>query len=237
MLELVGKRTLLMDGVFGLSDDVVGGFTTLEGLPAILEAGRTRQEIEAAFTETLQTHEEKNKELVGRAEEMLFSTFTKSAADQVHITPQYVESKLKEINDEVWRILRWFCGRHPEFILYEDTRSIRTFHNPPPHVFTGTRLGRDEYSMTDKSLPKSGWITIGSSMVQNVLHEIFWNGIHESGGIVVDGDVPNCEIGLYEITVSTLIGQSVASSTVRPDGSVTDGYSMNGSAAISWSFP
>lgn len=214
VLELVGKRTLLMDGVFGLSDDVVGGFTTLEGLPTLLEAGRTRQEIEAAFTETLQTHEEENKERVDRAEELLFATFTKSAADQIHITPQYVESKRREINDGLWRVLRWFFGRHPAFLIDEDARSIRTFHNPAPHVFTGARLGRDEYSMTDKTLPKSGWITIGSSMVQNVLREIFWNGIHESGGVVVDGDLPDCEIGLYEITVSTQIGQSVANYTV-----------------------
>lgn len=201
VIELVGKRTLLMDGVFGLSDDVIGGFTTADGLQAALECARTRADIEAAFTETLQNYEAENKEAVGKAEDVLFSTFDKSAADKIHITPQYVESRIREINDDLWELLCWFFGRQQDFMINEETRTIRTFHDPAPHVFTGTRLGRSEYSMTNKTLPKSGWITIGSNITKNMLNEIFWTGLPREGSVTMNGDVVPCEIAFYEIVV------------------------------------
>lgn len=204
MLELVGKRTLLMDGVFGLTDDVIGGFISDidTELPTVFEKVRTKQEVAVAFADTLTTNESKNKEAVESAEEMLFTTFSGALADNIHITPQYIESKTKEINEDLWCVVRWFFGRHRDFMIDDENRSIRTFHNPAPHVFTGTRMGRDEYSMLDKTLPKSGWITITSNIAQNVLQEIFWQGLESEGSIIVDGNVSNCTIGFYEVTVS-----------------------------------
>lgn len=86
-------------------------------------------------------------------------------------------------------------------MINEETRTIRTFHDPAPHVFTGTRLGRSEYSMTNKTLPKSGWITIGSNITKNMLNEIFWTGLPREGSVTVNGDAVPCEIAFYEIVV------------------------------------
>jgi len=189
--------------VFGLSDDVIGGFVEgVEGLPALLDRARARDDIDAAFNDVLAHNTESNQAAVQSAEDMLFTTFTKSAADGVHITPQYVEEKASAVNDDLWDVLRWFFGRHTGFAIEEATRTIRAHHEPAPSVFTGTRLGRSEYS-ADKNYPKAGRITIGCAMVQNVLREISWQGLPRAGTLTVKGDVPFCEIAFYEIRVSS----------------------------------
>jgi hypothetical protein len=139
---------------------------------------------------------------VQSAEAMLFTTFTKNAAENIHITPQYVEEKVKAVNDVLWDVLRWFFERHPGFTIDDVTRTIRAYQDPAPSVFTGTRLGRSEYS-ADKSYPKAGRITICCPMVHNVLREIAWQGLPRAGTLTVDGDVPPGEIAFYEIKVSS----------------------------------
>ena len=74
-LELMSKRALVTDGVFGVSDEVIGGFThDLEaGFRAVAERQRTKAQVEADFQAALVQHEGTNRELISSAEDMLLS--------------------------------------------------------------------------------------------------------------------------------------------------------------------
>ena len=77
-LELVSKRTLVSDGVFGVSDEVIGGFTD-DLSKGFDEAGarlRSKAQVEADYQSTLAARETENKQLVATAEDMLFTTFS-----------------------------------------------------------------------------------------------------------------------------------------------------------------
>lgn len=54
MLELINKRTLQFNGIFGMSDDIVGNFDTK--IKEVLKDFRHRDEVAQAFKENLTTH-------------------------------------------------------------------------------------------------------------------------------------------------------------------------------------
>ena len=109
-LELVNKRMLVTDGVFGITDDVLGGFTddVKAAFPVIAQRLRPRAQIEQAYRQTLSTHEEDNRQTVSAAEDILFTTFTKELADKVKINPKYVNRRGQELNNDLWEITKWF---------------------------------------------------------------------------------------------------------------------------------
>lgn len=76
-LELVSKRHILSDGVFGVSDAVMGGFC--DNLDKAIKSlnVRTKAQIEKDYQITLAQNENKNKQVVESAEDILFTTFTK----------------------------------------------------------------------------------------------------------------------------------------------------------------
>ncbi|MEG0751641.1 MAG: DEAD/DEAH box helicase, partial [Oscillospiraceae bacterium] len=113
-LELVNKRTLVTDGVFGVSDEVIGGFTDdlNEAFRVISERSRTKAQIESEHQQTLLQHETQNRQLVSAAEDVLFTTFTRELADKVKLTPRYISEKAAEINAALWSIVKWFFERY-----------------------------------------------------------------------------------------------------------------------------
>ena len=92
-LELVNKRMLVADGVFGMSDAILGGFTEdLKKTVKELQV-RTQAQIQTEHEETLKYYEEENRRDVESAEQVLFTTFTKELAKKVKIksTPNCVQ--------------------------------------------------------------------------------------------------------------------------------------------------
>ncbi len=214
-LELINKRILQFSGIFGMSDSVIGNFNRdiESGFSKELAKARTRQEIDQAHQTTLEQFEPENKQLVDRAEHSLFTSFTRDIAEKVHITPQYIESKTREIEEDLWYVTRWFFAGKQGFRLDDATRTVAVTHLPPPKVFTGKALRRMEYSMAKDYQPRSGRHTVTGSLARGILGELFWRGIPESGSIVVDTDMEPCELALYEVRV-------------RPKGNVWGGYSF-----------
>lgn len=215
MLELINKRILQFSGIFGMSDDVIGNFgiDLGNGCSKVLGKVRTKEEIDRAYRDALERFEEENKRLVDRAEHSLFTSFTKDVAEKVHITPHYIESKTREIEEDLWYVTRWFFAGKQGFRLDEATRTVAVTHLPPPKVFTGKALRRTEYSMAKDYQPRSGRHTVTGSLARGILGELFWRGIPESGSIVVDADVEPCELALYEVRV-------------RPKGNFWGGYAF-----------
>lgn len=201
-IELMNKRIRQFDGIIGMSDEIVGKpfVSSKKAVEYIAKAIRPAAEIEAEYRLILEGAKERNIAGKEAAEAKLFTTFDEEIAGNVEITPQYIEEKIEEINNRLWDLTRYFFKGNPGFSLNEETRTVSAFgHGKSP--FTGIRLGRDRYSMLDKSLPKSGWHTITGTLAKNIIREILWRGIPQEGTVTVEGAFEKCHIGFYEIAV------------------------------------
>jgi len=200
LLELINKRLLQFDGVFGLAEDWLGRFGSVQEYDLAAAQARSKAEIEAAFERLLEEHKESNKALVRSAEDILFSGFTEEIHSQAVVSPRYLKDKVKALNDSLWAVTRWFFDGKEGYALDDQTRSLKIGPRPQK-VFTGARPRRSEYSMTDRSLPKTGWYTITSLLAQNILGEVFWRGIPDRGEVKVAAELEPCRIGFYEVTI------------------------------------
>jgi len=147
-LELAGKRMLVSNGVFGVTEEVLGGFTgDLRGdFDALL---RTKVQVEEDFQETLSRNETENRRAVPAADDILFTTFTRALARRVNLLPQYVSKRANELNDALWTLAKTFFLSYNErnsdciFVIDEETKTITaTQYKPLPVLFyywTGSR--------------------------------------------------------------------------------------------------
>lgn len=141
-LELVSKRYILTDGVFGVSDSVIGGFATdLDKAIKHLDM-RTKTQVEKDYQKTLAKNETDNKEFVESAEDILFTTFTKEMAEKIKITPQYAEEKSKEINADLWELVKYYFEKYNlehgdcKFEIDEEKKTVTaTDYKTLPHLF------------------------------------------------------------------------------------------------------
>ena len=205
ILELINKRILQYDGIIGLSDNILGniGINIDKDLSTIMASAVSKDELNKAFDEVLTDYAVENKELASSAENLLFTTFSKDIASSVTVQPQYMKEKIEKANDSLWAVTKYFLGKHSGFTIEEETRTIRCSTIHPPKVFTGTRLGRGEYSMQKRYKPASGRHTLTGSLARNILHQLFWVGFPDSGSIVVSDDLESCEIVYYQVVVKS----------------------------------
>lgn len=214
-LELVNKRILVADGVFGITDDVIGGFT--EDLAAAFESVsakiRTREQIETDYRQALVLNKNENKRLVSAAEDILFTTFSKEIADKVNLSPKYIGEKSEEINGALWNIVKWFFERYNasyddcRFEIDEINKTITaTNYEKLPLLFyywTGSRnkpyYSLKSYGMAKNFKPRYGKITLASVIGRGIIHEL---QCADSGKIVVNAKTESCEIALYTVSLS-----------------------------------
>ncbi len=213
-LELVNKRVLVADGVFGVTDEVIGGFT--EDLSAAFEKTaeriRTREQIETDYRHTLTNNEKENKQLVSAAEDILFTTFSKELADKVSISPRCITEKTEEINAALWNIVKWFFEQYNashddcRFEIDEVNRTVTPadYENLPFlfYYWTGSRnkpyYSLKSYGMAKDFKPHYGRITLTSVIGRGIIHEL---ECADSGTLVVDAQVEACEIALYTVSL------------------------------------
>jgi hypothetical protein len=210
MLELINKRVLQFDGIMGLSDDLVGNFcdSAADGVAATFANTRTQKQIETDYAATLQANEGENAAEVERAENALFTTFTRDIAEKVTVTPQYVKQRVREINDALWNLTRYFFenAEHGDcrFEIDEQARTITAIGELPRlfYYWTGGRSKpyscMRKYGMAGDFKPASGRITLTSVIGRGVLSE---TAFADSGKLVIDADVESCEIGLYGVKI------------------------------------
>lgn len=227
-LELVNKRFLVSDGVFGVSDAVIGGFT--DNLNAAVseftEKARTKDQIQTDYLATLDAHEEENRQLVSEAESILFTTFTRELAGKVKITPKYAEEKAKEYNAQLWEVVKFFFEQYNAvhsdccFEIDDTDQTITaTNYTELPMLFYywsngGSRKYKSQkkYGMASDFKPKYGRITFSSLLVRGILYDL---ECADTGTIAVDADIPHCSIALYSVEIrpcdkeySVLIGKT-----------------------------
>jgi len=201
-LQLINKRILQFDGIMGMSDDVVGNFSTdvKEGLETAFASARKQADIQREFEETLAAHEPENTAAVQEAENVLFTTFTRDIAQSITITPQYIKDRTEEINAKLWDLTKWFFDGKLGYRCIDETRTVK-IGLQPQKVFTGAHLGRDEYSIDDKTLPKSGRHTLCGTLAKNIIQETFWRGVQDRGTVEITDLEEPCMIGYYLVKV------------------------------------
>lgn len=209
MLELINKRILQYDGIIGLSDDVIGnlGVNLDRDFVKIMSTAKSKSEIDKAFDEVLADYEAENKKMVKQAEKSLYTLFDKDTTDNLVVSPQYLQQRIDQANDDLWALTKYFFGKKMGFSLDDDTRTLKSQYFTPPKVFTGVAMRRREYSMQKGYQPASGRLTLTSSIARSIISELFWIGFPDSGSITVDAagtgqnHIEQCEIGYYRIIV------------------------------------
>ena len=230
-LELVNKRMLVTDGVFGITDDVIGGFTdrVKEAFPVISQRLRSKVQVEQDFQHTLDMHEEDNRQIVSAAEDILFTTFTRELADKVKISPQYINRRAQELNDTLWELAKWFFTDYNSkntdcrFVIDEEQRTITaTDYEQLPVLFyywTGSRnkayRSQKIYGMSKDFRPKAEQLTLSSIIGRGILHEL---ACADTGQLTIKNleltmqnskcEIEPCEIGLYAVSISNATSET-----------------------------
>lgn len=216
-LELVNKRMLVADGVFGITDEVIGGFT--ENLDTAFEAAlqriRTKAQVEADYQQTLIQNEVKNRRLVSSSEDVLFTTFTKELADRITISPHYISEKAEQINAALWSIVKFFFEQYNEthndctYVIDNDEKTVTaTNYKELPRLFyywTGSRnkpyQSLKSYGMAKDFKPRHGRITLTSIIGRGIIHAL---SCADNGTLRIKSEAYEpCEIGLYSISLSS----------------------------------
>ncbi len=214
-LELVNKRFLVSDGVFGISDAVIGGFTDdlNAAISEFTEKARTKDQVQTDYLATLDAYEEENRQLVSDAENILFTTFTRELAGKVKITPKYAEEKAKEYNTQLWEVVKFFFeqynAKHTDchYVINEVEKTITaTDYDELPYLFYYWVKDRNrnyksqrQYGMSPDFKPRHGRITLSSILAKGVLHAL---ACADEGTVIVAADIPSCEIALYSVAIN-----------------------------------
>ncbi|MDR2525072.1 MAG: helicase [Oscillospiraceae bacterium] len=212
ILELINKRTLQFDGIFGMSDAIVGNFDA--DLDEVLDGIRPPQTVRTGFAENLTAHEDANRQTVSAAEDTLFTTFTKSVAERVTVTPQYIADKSAEINAKLWAVTKAFfedfnIRNDDTFRIDEVTQTVTCTADEPPHLFyywtnSGNKPYKSlrTYGMAKDFKPHHGRITLTSVLARGMLGNV---ACTDSGTLTVSCIKP-CRIGFYKAAVDDKSG-------------------------------
>lgn len=223
-LELVNKRMLVADGVFGITDEVIGGFTgnLNTAFETMSKRIRTRAQVETDYQQVLIKNEAKNKQLISSAEDALFTTFTKELADKITISPRYISEKAEQINTALWSIVKYFFEQYNEthdnciYVIDDNEKTITaTNYEKLPILFyywTGSRnkpyQSLKSYGMAKDFKPHHSRITLTSIIGRGIIHELECS---EYGILKVKRETYEpCEIGLYSINLSSAANKTSA---------------------------
>ena len=212
ILELINKRTLQFNSIFGMSDDIVGNFDAK--IKDVLQNFRHKDIVAKDFEHNLAEHKIENKKLVDTSEEVLFTTFTKSISSKVTVSPDYIKDKSDEINATLWELIKYyFTYLQPDWYEVDDKNKTLTLiegYNRP-FLFTyqeelrGRRKnyeGYQKYGMASDFIPVRGRISIMSLLAKGLLDKLDMDCPSEAK-IYVDSNIEECEIGYYEYTITS----------------------------------
>ena len=203
ILELINKRTLQFEGIFGMSDDIVGNFDVK--LEDVLQKRRTLADIRTDMETNLETNREPNEHIVSAAESSLFTTFTKDIAEKVSVSPKYIEEQAEFLNKDLWEVVKfYFATKRPEYVIDDYNQTLTLPDDKElPHLFyynTGSRnkpyTGRRTYGMSKDFKPIAGRITFTSPLVRGILGEL---ACADKAEIKTAESVEACNLKFYNI--------------------------------------
>lgn len=203
ILELINKRTLQFDGIFGSSDDITGTFA--QDIAPALPRVRPAKEAAAALAENLKINYPANVPILSRAEDMLFTTFSKAVADKVTLTPQYVEEKADALNARLWDLAKYFFSGREDYSVDEAAQTFTLTAAEPPVLFYYSSGGRSKpytgkkiYALSKDFKPASARITFTSLLAKGLLDEI---ECPDEGVLTIPAAPEPCQIGFFRVQI------------------------------------
>jgi superfamily II DNA/RNA helicase len=131
VLELLAEKFHLFDGVFGVSDDVLGslesGLDFEKRIQAIYDTCRTPQAIEAAFIELQQLLEADIQKQMQQTRQLLLDNFDEDIHDLLRVQLNAAEQRLDKVGRWFWALTQHqlqncadFSQREHSFILKQE---------------------------------------------------------------------------------------------------------------------
>lgn len=223
VLELINKRTKQFNGIWGMSDDILGNFNAKP--KEVFKYFRHKKEVQEAFKTNLEINKVANEELVNRTEDVLFTTFTKSVADNVLIIPKDFEKQIDKINSDLWELIKFYFTTQRDMYAVDDvektltrvkygTKSVYDKENGWEqkqsdflyyyHTGSATRAyeGREKYGLSKDFKPHYNRITYTSPLAKGLFSKWNWTFADEAK-IYVDKDIEPIQVGFYEIDISS----------------------------------
>ena len=211
-LELINKRVLQFEGIFGMSDAILGNFD--KDMDEVLSSIRPQDEVMQSFEKTLSENEQDNRHLVANTEDTLFTTFSKEVADKVTIEPKYISEKADEINNSLWNVITWFFADYNKghtdcyFDIDERQKTITAQdYQELPHLFYYYTGGQNKpykslknFGMAKDFKPHYGKITLASVISRGIIDSL---ECANEGSVIVDADIEPCTIGLYSVEIKS----------------------------------
>ncbi|WP_412059143.1 hypothetical protein [Bartonella sp. DGB2] len=204
-LELINKRTLQFDSIFGRSDEILGQFISYPG--EIAAPLRGEEEIKQAFRENLSVNEDTNTKIIEEAEALLFTSFTQKVAENATITPQYIQEQAQNIQEHLWHVVKSWFATLSDYKIDEDSQTIRYEGDEPPSLFyyySGARSrlykGKKLYGLRPDFKPASQRITLLNPLVKGILLNM---ACSDHGELIVNEAIEPCTIGYYCVEISS----------------------------------
>lgn len=152
VLELLGEKFSLFNGVFGASDDVLGsiesGVDFEKRILAIYQECRTSDEIEAAFQKLQAEMDESIRARMDDTRRKLFERFDEDVHQRLRIRLADAKAQLDRVGQRFWSLTRFILADRARF---DDAALAFDLKVPPsPEISPG------RYHLISKSQPEPG---------------------------------------------------------------------------------
>lgn len=152
VLELLGEKFSLFNGVFGASDDVLGsiesGVDFEKRILAIYQECRTSDEIEAAFQKLQAEMDESIRARMDDTRRKLFERFDEDVHQRLRIRLADAKAQLDRVGQRFWSLTRFILADRASF---DDAALAFDLKVPPsPEISPG------RYHLISKSQPEPG---------------------------------------------------------------------------------
>ncbi len=152
VLELLGEKFNLFNGVFGASDDVLGsiesGVDFEKRILAIYQECRTSDEIEAAFQKLQEEMDASIRERMDDTRRKLFERFDEDVHQRLRIKLADAKAQLDRVGQRFWLLTQFILAERARF---DDEAFAFDLTNPPNAEIS---IGR--YHLISKSQPEPG---------------------------------------------------------------------------------
>ncbi|ANM17193.1 DNA/RNA helicase SNF2-related protein [Rhizobium sp. N541] len=152
VLELLGEKFKLFNGVFGASDDVLGsiesGVDFEKRILAIYQECRTSKEIEAAFRRLQEEMDESIRSRMDDTRRKLFERFDEDVHQRLRIKLADAKAQLDRVGQRFWSLTRYILDDRARF---DDDALAFDLRDPPRlHIPAG------RYHLISRSQPEPG---------------------------------------------------------------------------------
>jgi superfamily II DNA/RNA helicase len=151
VLELLGEKFSLFNGVFGASDEVLGtiesGVDFEKRILAIYQECRTPEEIEAAFLKLQEEMDEQIRTRMDDTRRTLFESFDEDVHQRLRLRLADTKAQLDRVGQRFWSLTHFILADRASF----DKAAFAFDLDRPPH--DGIGIGR--YHLISKSHPRA----------------------------------------------------------------------------------